>query len=207
MGAEYRIDGSGAVAYAEFSAELGDWFTSVLAPSKFSEDILELERNLNPLLVNKNPSAALVGDAEAAASDLRKVYTNNDPFGLTEILSGFTTYTVPRIDALLDMLKERGMDRAHDLLLLGEFETFFSADKDGSSYGGNLLEKMRAIAQNDVPQDRGLAADNVDDVPIGTFEETDAEYDFSDQDDETGEPYFDDVPDVDEDADVVNRSF
>lgn len=204
---EYQVDSEGALAYSVFITALTDWYNDVLVPSKFSEDILELERVLNPLLVNRNPSAALVGTARTKAQNLMDVYTNTTPDGLTEILADFTTSVVPRIDALLDMLKERGMDRAHDLLLLGEFEEFFSTGKDTSSYGGNLLEKMRSIAQNDVPQGRSLDSDNVDDQLTGSYEETDAEFDFTDQDNETGLSQFDDVPDLDDDADAVNRSF
>ena len=206
-GHEYTVEGSGARAYDQFIQQLLDWFTDVLEPSRYTTNILELERTLNPLLVNKNPSAALIGTARTAANNLRNVYSQTSPYlGLTEILAGFTTLVVPRIDALLDMLRERGLDRAHDLLLLGEFTEFFSAGKDGSSYGGNLLEKMRSIAQNDVPQGRGTEFENADDRLLGSYAGTDSEYDFSDQDDETGIPEIDDVPDLDEDADVVNRS-
>jgi hypothetical protein len=206
---EYVVESEGAIAYAEFYSNLTDWFSNVLEPSKFAEDILELERVLNPLLVNKNPSAALVGTADITAKDLRAVYAQElptSPLGLTEVLAEFTTSVVPRIDALLDMLQERGMDRAHDLLLLGQFSEFFGAGKDESSYGGNLLEKLRTIAQNDVPQGRGIESDNVDDRLDGSYEETDSEYDFSDQDEETGVSEIDNIPDLEEDEDLLNRS-
>jgi hypothetical protein len=118
---EYQVDGEGAIAYKAFDTALSNWFTNVLEASKFEEDILELERVLNPLLVNKNPSAALVGTAKTTAENLRKVYSNATvPLGLSEILEDFTTSPVSRIDSLLDMLQERGMDRAHELLLLGK---------------------------------------------------------------------------------------
>jgi hypothetical protein len=198
---EYKVEGEGALAYETFSLALASWFTDTLEPSKYEEDILELERTLNPLLVNKNPSAALIGTADTAANNLRTVYST-----LEDVLEQFTTSAVARIDALLNMLQERGLDRAHELLLLGEFEEFFGATKDESSYGGNLLEKMRAIAQNDVPQGRSIDEDNVDDRLTGSHDETDADFDFSDQDDESGVPEIDDVPDLDEDDDVLNRS-
>jgi len=197
----YQIDSGGALAYASFASALSNWFSSVLETSKYAEDILELERTLNPLLVNKNPSAALVGTATTAANNLYNVYDQ-----LSVILEDFTTSAVPRIDAILDMLQERGMDRAHELLLLGEISEFFGLTKDASSYGGNLLEKMRAIAQNDVPQGRTLDEENVDDRLISSFEDTDANFDFSDQDDESGVTEIDDVPDLEEEEDLLNRS-
>ena len=198
---QYRVDGEGALAYAEFAEDLGDWDTQVLEPSRYDEDILELERALNPLLVNKNPSAALVGTANTAAADLQTVYTS-----LSTILADFTTLPVVRVDALLDMLQERGLERAHELLTLGEIEEFFALTKDGASYGGNFLEKIRAIAQNDIPQGRSLAEDNVDDRLISSFEDTDADFDFSDQDDERGSLEIDDIPDLEEEEDILDRS-
>jgi hypothetical protein len=200
-GHEYTIESEGALAYDVFYEDLTDWFTSTLSPSKYDEDILAFERTLNPLLVNKNPSAALVGTADTEAQTLRNIYST-----LSSLLADFTTSVVPRIDALLDMLQERGMDRAHDLLLLGEFSEFFGVTKDGSSYGGNLLEKLRSIAQNDVPQGRSQSSDNADDRLEGSYNETDAEYDFSDQDEETGVREIDNLPDLAEDEDVLNRS-
>lgn len=197
----YRIDGAGALAYEEFIEDLDDWFTSQLEPSKFDEDIQELERVLNPLLVNKNPSAALVGSASSTAVALKTVYES-----LSVILAGFTTTVVPRIDALLDMLQERGMDRAHELLLLGEFQEFFVCSKDSSSHSGNLLEKMRSIAQNDVPLGRGTSYGNTENRLTGSYEDTDANYDFSDQDSEKGPTEIDDIPDLDPEGDVLNRS-
>lgn len=199
---EYQVDSSGALAYDEFLVSLAEWYSEKLNSSKFSEDVLELERVLNPLLANRNPSSTLVGTADQTALVLSDIYSS-----LSGVLADFTTLRVPRIDAVLDMLQERGLDKAHDLLLLGEFEEFFAATKDGASYGGNLLEKMRAIAQNDVPQGRGVDQDNVDDRLTGSYEEADADFDFSDQDDESGELEVDDVPDLDAEEDVLNRSF
>ena len=198
---EYKIEGEGALAYAAFATALASWFSDVLEPTKFDEDIQELERVLNPLLTNRNPSASLIGTAKTTAQTLETVYST-----LQTTLAGFTTTGVSRVDALLDMLQERGMDRAHELLLLGQLEDFFGATKDESSYGGNLLEKMRAIAQNDVPQGRSVESDNVDDRLLGSYDDADADFDFSDQDNESGVAEIDDVPDLDEDEDVLNRS-
>lgn len=199
--ASYKIESEGAVAYVAFAANLDAWDTTLQA-SKYSENILELERRLNPLLVNRNPSAVAVNDAASAASDLQTLYNN-----LAIVLEDFTTAAVNRIDDLLDMLQERGLDLAHDTLLLAQYATFFSMTKDSASYGGNLLEKMRSIAQNDVPLSRDEDQDHVDSREIGTYDDPDADFDFSDADDERGVDEVDDIPDQDAEDDFFNKSY
>jgi hypothetical protein len=205
-GQEYIVESSGARAYASFITELGEWI-EVLQSSRFEEDVQELVRVLNPLLTSKNPSASSIGTAKNAALDLRALYTGSSPRGISEILEEFVVLPVARIDAILNMLKERGLDRAYDLLLLGRIEDFFAATKDNASYGGNLLEKMRAIAQNDVPVGRGTDEENVDSRELASFDDPDADYDFSDQDDERGMLEVDDIPDLDPEEDILNRSY
>ena len=203
VGELYKIESEGDVAYDSFIALLDDWLSTV-ASSQFSEDILALERVLNPLLTNKNPSTGLINDASNKAAALRELYTGSGP-GLKEILEGFTVTSVERIDSLLDMLLERGLGRAHDQLLLGQIANFFGMTKDGASYGGSMLEAMRSIAQEDVPQSRDESEDHVDSRLISSVEEPDADLDFSDQDDETGITETDDIPDPDEEDAFLNE--
>ena len=209
----YVIYSGGALAYKAFDTAMVAWTLSLQA-SKFKDDIRELSRRLNPLILNTNPSVALVNDAEDSANELRALYIRLVPFdpldppppGLSEILEDFTTTAVARIDSLLNMLEERGLKHAHDLLLLGEFEEFFALTKDAASYGGNLLEKMRAIAQNDVPASTDPDQDNVDSLLTGSYEDSDADEDFTDQDDESGAYEFGDNPGFDDEDDLVEET-
>lgn len=198
--ATYAIYSAGALAYEDFIEELETWFESLEA-SQFKQDILELQRRLNPLILNTNPSSARINDAYNSANSLLALYNS-----LSAVLENFVLSPVPRIDALLNMLEERGLKNAHDLLLLGEFDEFFALNKDSASYGGNLLEKMRAIAQNDVPANTDPDQNNVDSRLEQSYEDTDADTDFTDQDDESGAYEFDDSPRFDDEDDLVEET-
>jgi hypothetical protein len=193
---QYKVESEGSIAYETFESDMGDWEDD-LATSSFDEDILELERVLNPIIVNKNPSSVLINDARQTAQSLETLY--ND---LSAILSVFTVTTNIRIDALLNMLQERGLDRAHDLLLAGEISAFFSLNKDSASYSGNFLEKMRNIAQNDAPSRRDMGDDHLDSSLTAAFTDSDADFDFSDQDFEDEPEELDDLPDLDDDPEI-----
>lgn len=208
IGELYEVWSAASVAYEAFYSQLSDW-QSTLASSRFAQDILYLERSLNPLLYNKNPSSALVNDALAAASALADLYSKESSLapGATQILAGFTVFPVPRIDSLLNMLIERGLDRAHDLLLLGRFTDFFSSGKDDGSYGGNMLQAMRSVAQKDLPVGRSDEENHVDRRLVSSVTEADADWDYSDRDDETGFIETDDIPDYDGADDLLRETY
>jgi hypothetical protein len=199
----YSIISGAGIEYDEFIGELDNWLSNELVESRFADGIQELERLINPLLANRHPSRVRINDADSAAAELESLYSS-----LSVILADFVvTPAVTRIDALLNMLRERGLERAHDLLLLGEFEQFFALSKDAASYGGNFLENMRLIAQNDMPQGRTEDEDHTDSRLTSSFTEIDADYDFSDADVEDGLTLIDDIPDVYEEEDFLDETY
>jgi len=199
---QYKIENSGLTAYNQFIEDLNNWESTELEPSKFEENLNELERVLNPILIYSKPSAALRNDASNSCSTLKSIYSS-----LSAILASYSVSDIERIDALLDMLQERGLDRAYDLLLLGYIEDFFNLNKDSASYGGNLLEKMRSVAVNDVPTGRASFEDNMDERLVSTHEDPDADLDFSDQDNESIISELDDLADLDEDPSILRRAY
>lgn len=176
----FSILSAAAVAYEILVAALDAW-DDLLAASEFSEDILELERVMNPLIANKNPSISQLNDARSTLLALEALLTNTSPDGLTEILQAFQVSLVPRVDASLKMLKERGMDRAYDLLMDGKIETFFSMDKDDASSSAYMLKSMRGVVRSDLRVSK-LTDDADDTTHIGSAVGTDPDYDYSDAD-------------------------
>lgn len=118
-----------------------------------------LNAKINPILVNSNPTAAQVGDAAAGLNTLYQFLTTakaqallGDPaVALQAILQTFTVEPVPAVDTLIQSFTQKGSDLAVDILLKGQFSSFFGLTVDGASYSGAMQAATRAVAMNDLP--------------------------------------------------------
>lgn len=174
---EFTILSAASVAYAQFLQSLSTW-RDVLEQSDFSENLLELERVMNPLFVNKNPSIALLNQAKSTVESFGLLVA-----GLVVVLRGFVVRSVPRVDAGLKMLLERGLGRAYDTLLDADIAAFFGMDKDDAGNSSYLLKNMRIVVNNDLPLSK--VEDDMGDIVHDSDVEivdTDADYDYSDVD-------------------------
>jgi hypothetical protein len=163
--------------YELMRALLETWLeTDEAEPAYFTE----LLRLLNPLAVNLNPTAVEVNDAK---TQLELLY--NSLGTLDGYLAGYEATAVGQIDTLVSTLIEKGSDRAVDVLLEGQFSTFFGMDQDDLSYAGTVQKGIKEVMREDLPQrkDNRLGRFADEDVTIGEYEEPDFEYDFSDIDD------------------------
>jgi hypothetical protein len=112
-------------------------------PTRFFRD---LNRLINPLTVNKNPTHSEIGSAEARVQDLVYVL---DP--MDTAIVAYNPEHVPQMDELVKVFKEKGADRAMDLLLQCEFSTFFGLTQEETSYAGAFQKAVRDVARNDLP--------------------------------------------------------
>jgi len=197
--AAFQVLSTAAEAYELFSVALAGWVNRKDA-SNYSEDTLELDRAMNPLLVNKQPSLAQLADARTAANELRDLLTKISPAGLSDVLVSFVVSPVSRIDAALKMLRERGLDRAFDLLMRAQLANFFNMDKDDAGSSAFMLKSMRSVVQSDLQVSK-LDDDVGDTVTTDTIIGTDADFDFSDQDPDENIRILGEVPDFDNPAD------
>ena len=117
-----------------------------------------LNRLINPLLVNSNPTTAQIGTAKNALSLLYSFLTtsqatlrNYPDAALESIVPTYQVEQVPPVDTLLSAFRAKGSDRAVDTLLQGQFSTFFSLTHETASYAGALQSALRGVAQNDLP--------------------------------------------------------
>jgi hypothetical protein len=141
----------------------------------------ELNRVINPLLVNTNPTISTVNTAKVYAQELSVALTQLDT-----ILSAYSTDVVPRIDTLVDTMLSRGADRAADTLLEGNFSKFFGYNSDEVSNLGNATSQLRDVQRLDLPVRRTGRQERLDiELLLGESEEPDFEFDQSDTD--TGE--------------------
>lgn len=185
----FRFDYAGLDAYEMFQDAIDDWLQT--AEQSVYSELRELERALNPLLATKNPTKDLLNAAAVALGQVETLY--DQTMGLGAVLEQFVVTPDDAVDALMDMLIERGLDRARDLLLAGRFDSFFALSQHEASYRGNLLERSRQVARDDLPEptdDEAL----LDWQFEQSFDDIDAELDFSDADDEEDLLQTDDIP-------------
>lgn len=193
----FRILSTAAEAYKVFIAAMTVWTRNI--PSVYQENTLELDRQMNPLLVNKQPSIAQLNDARNAAQLLRTTLKD-----LSLVLVAFVVSAVGRIDASLKMLRERGMDKAYDLLMEGKIADFFGMDKDDAASSSFMLKSMRSVVQQDLPVSK--LDDDIDDTYTkDTIVGTDPDQDYSDQDTDENLRILGEVPDYDSSVDPAGE--
>lgn len=130
----------------DYSALQSGVTTSLASPPFQDTFFSELSALMNPLRVNTNPTASQVGTAKSKLLELDAALSSLDA-----VLSSYKATPMASVDALLRSYKEKGVTRATDLLLEGQFQTFFDLTVDGSSYAGAMQEAMRAVARTDLP--------------------------------------------------------
>jgi hypothetical protein len=168
--------------YDTFQDQLALWLALDVNQAKYFSD---LNRFLNPLIVNDNPTASAVNTAKTHLQTLVQALQQ-----LQTVLSSYQVDVVPRVDTLVDSFLSRGADRAVDTLLEGRFRDFFGYNTEEVSYLGNALERMRDVSRLDLPVRRTTRKEVIDqELVLGQFEEPNFEFDQSDIQD-SDEPDF-----------------
>lgn len=143
-----------------------------------SSYLTELTRLLNMVLADKNPTSAEINDVQAHLDLLVA--------GLDSIYATLDAHSVDRSKELEDMIRtyrEKGCERAVDLLLECRLEDFFNLTMETASYAGNMLDAVRSVVRGDMPvskYDRQYS----DNRTLATVPSPDYEYDFSDSEDD-----------------------
>lgn len=198
-----------AADYATFKARLEAWVGLAEQQDSYFRD---LARFLNPLLTNQNPSTADVNTAVvhlkkclalltvdgAAAYGAQHVPTVEENETLEFALNDYVAPVEEPVDTLLATFRNKGSDRAIDLLVEGQFSTFFGLDADGVSYSGTLMKSLRELAREDLPIRKTNRRDTAGQRLIGTIPE---EKDFEFTADDADSP---DNPDIPVGADVAS---
>lgn len=191
----FRVDGavstsfdltSGTVPYARIlKGHIADFDTlsqSLLDQTSKSDANLsryfsDLNRYINPLLVNTNPTDSNIASAENRVDDMGNIMS-----AIGSAVDAYDPEVVPEMDQLVRGLKEKGADRAVDILLQGRFTDFFGLEIAQTSYAGALQEAVRMVSMNDlvIHKMNRLAQSN---SPLrSSADSPDYETDFSDAD-------------------------
>lgn len=148
----------------------------------------ELDALINPLLSNSNPSIVQINNAKMKVQELLGIISTTgavsagNPIGtdIEAVLNSYQADVVKQVDVLIDTFQERSADRAVDLLLEGQFTTFFGLDIDGCSYAGDVMKRVQEIQRTDLPVKKVRRPDAGFDRVIAQYEEADFEFDQSD---------------------------
>lgn len=174
--------------YGDFKALLDAWLARPELTTQYYRD---LARFLNPVLTNSNPTSAAVDDAVAQLQKLSAItsiaganaYASGQLISLEYALDQYESPVEPSVDALISTFRNKGADRAIDLLLEGQFSTFFGLDLNTVSYSGAFSQSARDVAMNDLPIRKTNRSNALGQQVIGTIpNQVDYEHDSSDAD-------------------------
>jgi hypothetical protein len=193
--------------YSELKEGLDAWLARSEQQELYFRD---LARFLNPIVTNANPTVSMVNDATNHLKKLLAVLTEEGAslYGSLHVptvaaadtmefaLASYQAPAVEPVDTLLSTFRQKGADRAIDLLLEGQFSVFFNLDVDGVSYSGALMSGLRDLAREDLPirkfDRRGAAGEK---LISSSPDERDFEF-SSDDADSPGQPDAPASPDV-----------
>ena len=156
-----------------------------------SQYMSELDRLMNPILANSNPTPGAVTAAKGHLQKLIQVLsiTGAQSFGasvdatLEDAYSSYTAQAIPQVNTLIATYTAKGTDRALDILIEGRFSEFFGLTQDTASYAGTLLAAVKQITLADIPVRKTLREQNkAMEKTMASYEDTDFEFDQSDID-------------------------
>lgn len=160
--------------YDAFADDLSAWLSEYPQQPLWFTDF---NRYINPLLSNANPTDGQVRDAQNRLDILSASVSR-----LEAVLSSYQVDPISAVDTLIKTFRDKGADRAADLLTEGQFSVFFGVTADSSSYAGDFLESVREVARNDMPIRKSNRQDTQNGRLISSAESPDFEYDQSDVD-------------------------
>jgi len=175
--------------YVTLKTGLDAWLAAAPQQTQFFRDLARL---LNPVLLNANPTSA---EVNTAVSQLQVLLDSLD--NLNNALLVYSSPVEPSIDALLASFRDKGSDRAIDLLLGGQFSAFFGLDMESTSYSGTLTKSARELATNDLPMRKTNRTNLTGQTSIGVIPD---EKDFEFNSDDADSPA---TPDIPVGADIV----
>lgn len=118
---------------------------SVFLASDHGTDLSAVDAAVNRIRAGARYTSAVSSTIETLLTDLR---------ALREELDAYSVGREITIDRIVSMLREQGFDRAADILLKADPESFFSLGQDEVSYSSNLIRKAATAGREVTPVSR-----------------------------------------------------
>lgn len=182
----FNIKSISFLNYLTFRSSLIDWNDS-LSPYD-DESLAYLDKLLSPILLvdATTPRVNAVYDAVRAMRDKL-----TGAGSLLELLQGFTVTRIFRVDQALQTLLEQGHNRARNLLIKADIAGYLKTTKEDSSYGKAMMKATSAVVVKDVNEPTNLTrhlSEERERVIAEWYDDKDPLYDFSDVEDDLGDP-------------------
>lgn len=166
-----RVSFSSYTSFKFFKTGADVWATNM---SGVWENI---ERLVNVVLRNTRAADFQINDAKSAVLSALTVMG-----ALPFAIDAFVMEPIQELNTILRSLREKGAERAVDILLEGNFTEFFSLDVDGVSYATHMLKSAREVAREDMPVRKVGRSDRKAQREIASSEGVDFEYSKQDID-------------------------
>ncbi len=134
----YQITNVKYSAYTDFQGDL-----STYESSTYAGDAIE---DLNVLVTKLIRGSEYSSQIQAAIAAYRTAISD-----LRDALDDYSVSREVAIDNIVQTMKEQGLDRALDILLMADMSTFFEIGSDEVSYGTNLIRKAATAGREVVP--------------------------------------------------------
>ena len=174
----FSIQSVSADNHSAFITSMGSWRDSLTSDE---EELTELTRSVNFLLLNTNPPR---GRVQAAATDLQAVRDLLEgTTALSGILESFTVPSIDAVDSALQTMSENGHDRARDLLTDAKFSDYQATNYKTASRSGAMMEAASKVAANDLIEPTKTRPETIGEISrlVSTqFDEIDPKYNFGD---------------------------
>lgn len=172
--------------YLTFKSNLDGWWGS-LSPYD-TPDLEYLDRLLSPILL-VDATAPRVNAVYTAVNSLKDKLTGSG--SLLELLQSFSTTRIFQVEQALQSLLEQGHNRARALLIKADVAGYLATTKEDSSYGKAMMKATSAVVVKDVNEPTNLGRHLSEDrerVVAEWYDDKNPLYDFSDTEDDLGDP-------------------
>lgn len=132
-----------AQTVTEMRTELGPLATA------FDNDFDNLRQSMSPII--SNPTKAQVNDALVVLANIRARLVSVQDVLTGVVVRADRSQFKPSIDRILQALEGRGLDRAKDLLISGDFSAFFDLSKADASRASRFMTSMESAVTTDMP--------------------------------------------------------
>jgi hypothetical protein len=185
VGEQFSVMNSAYQAYETLKENLDLYVASraLLGKHGLSAGLSTLDAAISPVVASGGFAAA-TNRAARILADLLSLLTSSPrrsdeystsvptaSLNLETILNAFSAAEVPALKALADDMRGRKYERAVDLLLRGDVDSFFNGDKEDASYSGAMAKATRTALQDlpDVFSDEESVAAEANE-PVEDFE-------------------------------------